>query len=263
MSIQRFPLAAIQQIRQYIQGALAVDADKQSQTWLNLEETDEVPEPTSLDDLSGVFSFGGLSPEEIAVPRNRSYWMLSTVNPAAALLKLPGIHLKPTWRLVSYLYREGSSGAGIVLALPEAQATTAQLELALAEASGLKRQPQLAGALPDFMDAIEGDRSPVSFIVSSLFYRELREFGAAGHYRNWIHHRLIDAVPPKVQWQWQTEQPKDFSPKVRVMPDGQAIVEFFTCRVSAGVAIYRHLDQYPAGQYKPKRLDRPLATVQR
>ncbi|MCU0526210.1 MAG: hypothetical protein MUF72_15435 [Elainella sp. Prado103] len=263
MSSQRFPLAAIQQIRQYIQGAIAVDADKQSQTWLNLEEMDEVPEPTSLDDLSGVFAFGGLSPEEIAVPRAKAHWLLSTVNPAAALLKLPGIRLKPAWRLVSYLYREGNSGAGIVLALPEDQATTAQLEAALAGANGLKQQPRPTAALPDFMDAIEGDRSPVSFIVASLLYRELREFGTAGHYRNWIHHRLIDAVPAKVQWQWQTEQPKDFSPKVRVMPDGQALVEFFTCRVSAGVAIYRHLDQYPVGQYKPKRVDKPLATVKR
>ncbi|MFM7424872.1 MAG: hypothetical protein ACKO7W_07775 [Elainella sp.] len=263
MSIQRFPLAAAQQIRQYIQGTLVVAADQQSQTWASLEDTDDVPEPSSIDDLSSIFTFGGLTAEEIIAPRSYAHWTVSTVNPGAALLKLPGISLKPTWRLVSYLYQDGGSTAGLVFAVPEEFATTARLEKACSASSGLKQPPQPERALSDFMEAIEGDRSAVSFLVASLLCRELREFGAAGHYRNWTHHRLVDAVPAQVKWQWQTEQPKDLSPKVKLAPDGQAIVEFFSCRVSAGVGLYRHIDQYAVGQYKPKRLDKPLATVQR
>ncbi len=263
MSIQRFPLAAIQQVRQYIQHALIVDADKQSQVWAGLDDVDDVPEPESLDDLSGVFTFGGLSPEEIAAPQTRAHWSISTVNPAAALLKLPGLRLKPDWRLVSYLYRDGESRAGLVFALPAELATTAQLAESLGTSESFKQPPAPAGALADVMEAIDGDRSTVSFLVASIFDRELREFGANGHFRNWTHHRLIDSVPAQVKWQWQTEQPKDLAPKTKVMPDGQALVEFFTCRVSGGVGIYRHVDQYPAAQYKPKRLNKLLATVQR
>lgn len=263
MAIQRFRLAVIQQIRKYIQTSNKIDVDDQLQTWAGLEEVDSVPEPTSLDDLSGIFTFGGLSPEEMTVPRAKPHWALSTVNPGAALLKLPGLHLNPLWRLVAYLYREGASSAGLVLAVPIDRATTAQLEAALADSQGLKQPPQPNGALCDFMEAIQGDRSAASFMVASLFCRELREFGTAGRYRNWTHHRLIDAIPPQVKWQWQTEQPKVLTPKVQLLPDGRAIVEFFTCRVSAGVAIYRHLDQYSAGHYKPKRIDKPLATIQR
>ncbi len=263
MAIQRFSLAVIRQVRQFIQNSIKVDADKQTQTWAELEEVDDVPEPTSLDDLSSIFAFGGLSPEEITVPQSRPYWTVSTVNPGAVLLKLPGLHLNPHWRLVSYLYREGTSGAGLVLAVPANRATTAQLEEALSHSKGLKQPPQPNGALSDFMEAINGDRSAASFMVASLFCRELREFGAAGHYRNWTHHRLIDAIPSQVKWQWQAEQPKTLAPKVQLLPDGKAIVEFFTCRVSAGVAIYRHLDRYSVGHYKPKRIDKPLATVQR
>lgn len=260
MSIQRFPIAAVRQVRQYIQNALTVDDDKQ-QVWAGLDEVDNIPEPESLDDLSGVFAFGGLSPEEIAAPRSRAYWSISTVNPSAALLKLPGLQLKPTWRLVSYLYRDGESGAGLILALPAALATTAHLQKSLD--GSLKQPPTPTGALADVMEAIDGNRSAVSFLMASIFNRELREFGASGNFRNWTHHRLIDAIPTQVKWQWQTEQPKDLAPKAKVMPNGQAIVEFFTCRVSSGVAIYRHVDQYPADQYKPKRLDKPIATVQR
>ena len=113
------------------------------------------------------------------------------------------------------------------------------------------------------MEAIDGDRSAVSFLVASIVDRELQEFGASGRFRNWTHHRLIDAVPTQVKWQWQTEQPKDLTPKTKVMPDGQAFVEFFTCRASSGVGIYRHVDQYPVAQYKPRRSNKLLATVQR
>ncbi len=260
MAIQRFSLAAVQQIRQYIQQALRVDAAKQAQSWAGLEEADDVPEPASIDDLSSVFAFGGLSATEIAAP---AHWSLSTVNPAAALLKLPGVTLKPDWRLISYLYQDGSSSAGLVFALPELLATTAQLEKARAVSSTIKHPPKPEGALVDFMEAIEGDRSIASFMVASLLCRELREFGASGHYQSWTHHRLVEAVPTQVKWQWQGEPPKDLTPKVKLMPDGQAIVEFFSCRVVSGIALYRHLDQYPAAQYKLKRLDKPLAKAQR
>lgn len=263
MTIQRFSLAAVQRIQQHIQNTIVVDADKQSQAWAKLDDTDDIPEPESLDDLSSVFMFGGLSPEEITAPKSRAHWTLSTVNPGAALLNLPGLNLKSAWRLVSFLYRNGDNGIGLVTALPEEMATTALLEQALATSGDLKQPPKPTAALPDFMEAIDGDRSAVSFLVASLLYRELREFGAIGQYRSWTHHRLINTVPPQVQWNWQTEQPKDLSPKVKLLPEGQAIVEFFTCRVSAGVALYRHLDQYPIAQYKPKRLDKPIATVQR
>jgi hypothetical protein len=263
MAIQRFPLAAVKQVRQYIQHAIVIDADKQVQTWAGIDDVDDIPEPESLDDLSSVFAFGGLSSEEITAPRSRRPWSVSTVNPGAALLKLPGLHLKPTYRLVSYLYRDGNGGAGMVFAVPEGLATTAMLERALTSSGNVKQPPKPEGALTDFMEAINGDRSPVSFIVASLLCRELREFGAIGAYQSWSHHRLIDSVPGQVKWQWQTERPPDLTPKVKVLADGQAAVEFFTCRVSAGIALYRHVDQYPLGQYKPKRIDKPLATVQR
>jgi hypothetical protein len=263
MSIQRFSLAAVQQVRQHIQHALAVDADRQSQVWAGLDDVDDVPEPESLDDLSGVFTFGGLSPEEIVAPQTHAHWSISTVNPAAALLKLPGLRLKPNWRLVSYLYQDGESRAGAVFALPADLATTAHLTASLGTSGGFKQPPTPAGAAADVMESIGGDHSAVSFLVASIFERELREFGANGAFRNWTHHRLIDSVPTQVKWQWQTEQPKDLAPKTKVMPDGQAIIEFFTCRVSAGVGIYRHVDQYPAAQYRAKRLNKLLATVQR
>jgi hypothetical protein len=263
MAIQKFPLAAVSKVRQYIQNALAlVEIEQQSYTWTSLQETDELPEPESLDDLSSVFSFGGLSAEELPAPNSSGRWFVSTVNPAAALLKLPVLRLKPEFRLVSYLCRTKHEGIGVVFAVPEALSTTAQLEEALANSGTIAQPPQPKGRMKHFMEAIEGDCSPTSFLIASIVRRELQEFGAWGQRCSWSHHRLIDTIPPRVKWQWQTSQPKDLSPKVKVISDGQAAVEFFTCRIHHPIAIYRHLDYYPATQYKPNSLDKAVALAQ-
>lgn len=265
MSIQKFPLETVKKIRQIIQSVLSLeDLERQSQSWVGLDDTEDLPEPESLDDLSGVFTFGGLSTEDISVPNLRGSWFVSTVNPGAALLKLPGLKLKPDVKLVSYLYRNESDGLGLVVAVPQSLSTTAQLEKALKTANGLTHLPKPDGALPDLMEAFEGDRSPISFIIASLLRRELREFGAIGKRRNWYHHRIIDAIPPQAKCVWRVEQPpKDLSVKVKVAPDGQAAIEFFSFRAGNTIQVFRHLDQYPVGQYRSNSLDKPIAEISR
>lgn len=276
MTTQRFPLAAIQQVRQHIQNSLVADVEK-SQRWMGLNEIDEIPEPKSIDELSNVFTFGGLSSDERMAPHALAGWSVSTVNPAAALLQLPGLKLKPGWRLAGYLYQaeynqpanqaaqgntRQTNSIGLVFAIPELKATTAQLERALAQSQGIKQPPRPDGGLSNFMQAIEGDRSIISFMVASLFWRELREFGASGAYCRWSHHRLINQVPTQAQWNWKTEVPKDLHPKAKILPNGQAVVEFFSCSVRSEVALYRHIDQYPADQYSLKQIDQPIAVIQ-
>ncbi|MBD1822483.1 hypothetical protein H6F51_08245 [Cyanobacteria bacterium FACHB-DQ100] len=122
--------------------------------------------------------------------------------------------------------------------------------------------PKPEAALPNLMDAINGDHSPISFMIASLFHRELLEFGKVGRLASWSQQRLINALPPHPGWQWRTEVPKDFSPKVRVVPDGRVAIEFFTCRTVAPIAIFQHVDQYQARQYHPKSVDRAIAVLQ-
>ncbi|GAB4386487.1 MAG: hypothetical protein Kow00121_53190 [Elainellaceae cyanobacterium] len=265
MSIQKFPLEAVKKVRRYIQETLSLaDTERQPATWAGLEDTDELPEPESLDDLSGVFTFGGLSAEDISPPNQQGRWFISTVNPADALLKLPGLRLKPTFRLVSFLYRAERDGVGLVFAVPEALSTTAYLDKSLQGSGGLSQMPRPEGALPHFMEAIEGDRSPTSFMLASILRRELQEFGVIGQRRNWGLHQFIDAIPPQANCQWRVEHPpKDLSPKVKMLPDGQAALEFFTYRVGDAVLIYRHFDQYPPKRYTSNSVDKAIAIVHR
>jgi hypothetical protein len=262
MAIQKFPLATLQKVRQYIRSTLVLPKSEQHLTWTGSKSADEFPEPDSLDALGDLFRFGGVTESQLSSPKPSGCWLISTLNPGTALLKLPGLQLKQGFRLITYLYRAELDGAGIVWAIPEAFGTTTQLEKAIATAGTLDQPPKPESALTDFMQAIEGDRSPQSFILASVLRRELLEIGALGRYRNWSHHRLIEEPPTQVNWQWRTEQPKDLSPKVRLSPD-QAAVEFFTCRTAAPVALFRHIDQYLPGQYKANSVDRVVAIAQR
>jgi hypothetical protein len=262
MPIQKISIDALQKIRQYIVNALTLpEAESQPRSLLLLD--DDPPEPTSLSDLGNLFSFGSPPELETHIPNIKGKWFVSTINPGVALMKLPGLKLKPETRLIAYLYRTSDDGRGVAVALPEALSTTAQLEKALNGHTDEQTPPKPEGALVDVMEAMQGDRSPISFMVASVLRRELQEMGAQGKARNWTHHRLIDSLPNQVKWQWKNNPPADLSPKVLVYPDNRAAIEFFSCRVTAPVAIYHHVDQYPAGHYKPVSTDRAIAIPQK
>ncbi len=258
MSIQTVPLETLQKIRQYLKSVLVLPAGEDSPRPGTPLAEEEPPEPDFLSDLGGLFNFGGAPELETHAPNLNGKWFVSVANPGDALLKLPGLRLKPGIRLVTYLCRLPQEGVGVTWAVPEALSTTAQLQKVLDR--HVQGPPQPAGALAHVMEAIEGDRSPLSFLIASLLQRELQEFGATGKRQNWTHHRLINALPAQVPWQWQTTPPKDLSPKVVIYPDQRAAIEFFSCRVVAPVGIVQHLDQYPATGYQPAFRSRTIAS---
>lgn len=260
MSTQRVPLEALQKIRQHLKSALIMpESENHPNQFANVEEP---PEPESLEGLGSLFHFGGSLEEALQMPNDQGQWFVSAINPGAAFMKLPGIKLKSDFRLVSYLFRMGEDGTGATWALPEPFSTTSHLEKALLTAGGRDTPPKPEGALADFMDAIDGDHSPMSFVIASLLRRELLELGKLGRATNWINHRIIDAIPSAATWQWRVETPKDFAPKVRVFLDGRVAIEFFTCRTVAPISIFQHVDHYLAGQYRAKHLDRAIAIAQ-
>lgn len=260
MSIQTVSIEAVQKIRQHLKTILIVPASENCPD--RYTKQDEPPVPKSLEELGSLFHFGSSLEQTHQLPNRQGQWFVSAANPGTALMKLPGLALKPGFRLVSYLYRLDDDGVGVIWAVPEQFSTTAYLEKALMNGDDRNTPPQPEAALPNLMDAIDGDQSPMSFMIASLLRRELLEFGKLGRFATWNHQRLINALPPHPGWQWRTEVPKDFSPKIRVVPDGRVAIEFFTCRTVAPIAIFQHVDQYQAGQYQPKSVDRAIAVLQ-
>ncbi len=260
MPIQKVPLETLQKVRQYIKSVTILpEAENRPRSPVAVGD-DEPPEPNFLGDLGNLFNFGAPPELESLAPNLEGKWFVSSINPGAAFMKLPGLRLKPDLRLITYLYRTGKDGKGITWAVPEPLSTTAQLEKVLVDREDTTQFPQPEGALANVMDAVNGDRSPLSFTIASILQRELKELGALGIWSEWTHHRLIDALPPQVKWQWLTTPPKDLSPKVLIYPDNRAAIEFFSCRVTPPIAIFQHIDQYTADHYQPTVINRAIAT---
>lgn len=264
MPIQKISLDSLQKISHHIKATLTLPESERNPRSLDGYQADaELPEPDSLGDLGSLFTFGGAEELESQAPNAKGKWFISSMNPGAALLKLPGVQIKPHLRLVTYLYRIGTDGIGVTWAVPESLSTTAQLEQAITSQCDAQHPPKPAGALTDALEALDGDYAPLSFLIASLLRRELREFGNLGKFCNWSHHRLIEAVPAQAKWDWKAKQPQDLSPKVLIYPDQKVAIEFFTCRVTAPVAIYQHIDQYTPKQYKAASADRAIAVPMR
>lgn len=261
MSIHKLSLTGLQKVRTHLQTTLVIPSlENQPSTVSLLDMEEEIPEPTSLDSLGDLFRAASDPGDVLSAPNLEGRWFLSAANPAIALRKVPGLQLKENFRLVTYLLRTPNLGQGCTWAVPEFASATAQLEEALLE-SDRNRLPRPAHSLDDVMMALTGDYSPASYLLASLFCREIEEFGMTGTHCHWLNHRLVAQLPPKVRWEWKVKMSEDLVPKVRSFEDGRMAVEFFTCHTKTPIALYRHLDQYPPHSYVPQRLDRPVAVA--
>ena len=264
MSIHKLPLAGVQKIRQHLQQSLLLPDLENHPRRIDLDDEFDVPEPSSLDALGDLFRAASVPEEVVSAPNTDGRWFLSSINPGSGLARVPGLTLKPQYRLVPYLLRTSDRGLGCVWAVPEIDCNTEDLEAALSSDNlGPQSPPKPESALEHSMLAIEGDASPTSYVIASVFYRELKEFGTLGKESNWGHHRLVSTVPKQVNWNWKVEPPKDLSPKVKVFEDGRAAVDFYTCRTAPPVSLVRHLDQYKVGSYVPQSVDRVIAVAVR
>jgi hypothetical protein len=267
MSTHKVPIEAIQRIRQYLRTELTLPESEKfplpTDTSIEANGDDAFAMPDSLADLGAFFRMGSTLEDGAPLPNNEGHWYLSIRNPAEALIKLPGLSLKSSYRWVTYLYRLREEGCGKTWAIPECLSTTANLEKAIRQPGQPDLPPRPEGALEDCMSAIQGDRSPSSFLVASLLRREIAEFGHMGSSEQWAQHHLIASPPGQFPWQWRTEPLGDLTPKVRLLPDGKAIVEFFTFRSEPSCAIFQHLDQYLGGHYIAQSIDRPIAIAER
>ncbi|MGB3137123.1 MAG: hypothetical protein WBB18_09995 [Nodosilinea sp.] len=258
MSFQRYPVATVQKVSQFVRKTLILPPYEQTDQ-LGTSD-DSTPLPDSLNALGDLFRVGDVPEDNIPSPNAEGRWFVSTIDPAEALAKLPGLWIRPGIRLVTYLRRDATSGMAATVALPKLLSTTEYLEDAIKNTSA-SHVPQPLGALPNLMASIDGDGSLASFLAASIFIREVREFGLFGHHSRWLHHRFVAAPPQQVSWRWRTKIPEDFSPKVVLRQNAEVIVEFYSCRVRKPVALFRHLDRYPPNSYTAKNQDQVVATV--
>ncbi|MEM8613367.1 MAG: hypothetical protein AAGF93_15205 [Cyanobacteria bacterium P01_H01_bin.105] len=261
MSSQQFPIHSLQTLRRSLKRQLVLPACEHSPD----TGSAEMSEPDSLATLSNLFRKGEIIHEEGSTPNMKGQWFVSTADASTAIKHLPGLALKPNYCLITYLYRirraNTNHGCSVTWAMTQQLSTTSHLEAALAIAGDYNTPPYPEGALHNYMNAITGNLTAGSFLVASLFQRELQEFGRCGQFHRWQHHRLIGSLPKQRAWQWRMEQPKHLNPTVHRLPNGKMIVEFYTCRIVPPIRIFRHIDRYSANGYVAKSNDQAIAAA--
>ncbi len=175
------------------------------------------------------------------IPANQG-WQKSPVSPMEILKLFDGIWIKKGYVLRGYIYREKMNGVGVVWALPESEFP----EVEECERFDVLRAPKPRNAL-NVIDVLEGDGSPRSYIHTSIFYREMLEFGALWHGLSWGLHDIIEEKP-----EFFDVVDLDLKPRVIFGKFGKGIrVEFFTLCGLFRWRVFKHTDTFTDYKIKP------------
>ncbi|MDG2617898.1 hypothetical protein P7L53_16785 [Thermoleptolyngbya sichuanensis XZ-Cy5] len=121
------------------------------------------------------------------------------------------------------------------------------------------------GALDDFMEAIEGDGTPWSYLSASLFAREAPELGASWHGCSWSARMIFGKDPDELRragdspFQWLVPKPKMWLPSCQDEGD-TVIVQFYSHTLLEGERVIQHRDVYQKGSYVSRYEGQDIAT---
>jgi hypothetical protein len=201
-------------------------------------------------------------------------WAKSRVNPNKLLDVFTPLKMRKGFVLRAYTFREDKNGNGVVWAMPSNAEFPEPKDCPTLE-NHLLKAPKPSEALDDPMEAIEGDGLAWSYLAASLLRREISEFGAVWHGSRWVTHTVLDDDPwrgggksdelamdkpttPADQWKWLEVRPKSYVPEVKIEKD-RVTVTFYTYCGLKKERIYRHVDTYRPGKYRPKVTEKPIA----
>ena len=202
-------------------------------------------------------------------------WSNSIVDPMMVLAVCKPLHIKKGFVLRAYQYREDGNGNGFVWAMPLDAEFPEPQECPRLQGVFLE-PPKPPAALDDFMDAIDGDGSPWSYMCASILACELAEFGVMWDGYDWDTHTVLGANPwntvkgkeesdtgrpmgPVSEWTWMERPPRGWSPRVSEGEYG-TVVTFFTFSRLEQEAIYRHTDTYKPGSFRFETERKQIAT---
>lgn len=111
-------------------------------------------------------------------------WSKSRVNPNKLIAVFKPLALRNGMVLRAYVFREEGNGNGVVWAMTSTAEFPEPKDCPTLD-NHLLKAPKPADALDDAMEAIEGDKSPWSYLAASLLRRELSSFAARWHGVRW------------------------------------------------------------------------------
>lgn len=115
------------------------------------------------------------------------------------------------------------------------------------------------------MKYLKGDETPESYLVASIFSREVEGFGLNYPLKIWKKHSILTNEEPVIKpigfntklesekWKWKTDMPKDWNPKVSLFDNDLIVVSFYSHSGFNIERIYFHQDYFKKGSYIPQK----------
>ena len=172
-------------------------------------------------------------------------WTSCKLDQIAIFEAVPGLWLKPGWRLYAYAYRMDDNSNGVVWALHK----TAPEPSVLYEHNSSLFDPPCPNLAHSFAEALEGDGCPASYMRASILIREMEDFAALWHGVSWGTHEIVSILP---KWVCNLEKTDfDLRPRVKITEEGEVVVIFYTTSNLGAVRLIKHCDKYCQYSYKP------------
>ena len=192
------------------------------------------------------------SPEERKMRVFSDGWRKSFDDPERVIRAFSRLRVKEEFKLEAYQFVEGDNGNGIVWAIPADQSLPEPEECKRLKEYFLS-PPKPEMALDDFMEAIDGDGSPLSYLQAALAYHELQEFGAMWHGVSWWESEILTS-DNTYEWEFTEghSMPDLMEPHFYYNSAGKPVVVFHTLNPIGSPSLSRYEHTFEPSRYGMK-----------
>jgi hypothetical protein len=161
--------------------------------------TEQYRAATKLGSITNIVEFPvSATKSNILVPRTitrdlydyySSDWNFSLENPEDIVNGFSHLSVKEGFKLRAYQFSSEMAGEGVIYAIPS---NSRLPKISKVYVLNNEAAPGPEDALEDFMEAIAGDRSPLSYLQAAICYHKLHDFGY--YWDNWAQDRILPEV---------------------------------------------------------------------
>jgi hypothetical protein len=181
-------------------------------------------------------------------------WFKSPASPESIVQGFSHLRIKDGYKLQAYQYSDGANGNGIVWAIP-ADTVLPEPE----ECDGIDEHflsaPKPSFALNDFMQAIDGDQTPLSYLQASIVFHDLQEYGAVWHGTSWGRDIILplnddqNSSTHTNEWEMIENEPEVIEPHFYYNSEGNPIIVFHTINDIGTVTWNRYVHTFRKSDY--------------
>ncbi len=195
----------------------------------------------------------------------RSPWAIDEVNPNKIVGGFSTLKLKNEYRLIAYLYLSHMGGNGFVYAIPKDDNSLTLTECDI-DYDTFLNPPRPNNALSSFMEAIDGDRTPFSYLQAAVLCHTIYEFGASGHGSSWSINTILPIENPneyqiKYEWDMVNDEPEVVNPHFYYDENQNPVVVFFIIDDVGTIKLNEIKHTFSKDNYTMKISSRTIATA--